>query len=46
MKLWGISVGFDVTDQRLIRFSAFITYWRENGCRIIQYIIYWYSYTL
>jgi hypothetical protein len=32
MKLLGnISVGFDVTDQLLIRFSAFIRYWRKNG---------------
>jgi hypothetical protein len=25
-----ISVGFDITDQLLIRFSAFIRYWREK----------------
>jgi hypothetical protein len=31
MKLLGIiSVGLDVTDQLLIRFSAFIRYWREE----------------
>jgi hypothetical protein len=31
MKLLGIaSVGFDITDQLLIRFSAFIRYWRKN----------------
>jgi hypothetical protein len=31
MKLLGIiSVGFDVTDQLLIRSFAFIRYWREN----------------
>jgi hypothetical protein len=24
-------VGFDVTDQLLIRFSAFVRYWRKNG---------------
>jgi hypothetical protein len=31
MKFLGIiSVGFDVTDQLLIRFSAFIRYWRKN----------------
>jgi hypothetical protein len=31
MKLLGtISVDFDVTDQLLIRFSAFIRYWRDN----------------
>jgi hypothetical protein len=23
-------VGFDVTDQLLIRFSAFVRYWRKN----------------
>jgi hypothetical protein len=28
MKLLGIfSVGFDVTNQRLVRFSAFMRYW-------------------
>jgi hypothetical protein len=26
-----ISVGFDITDQLLIRFSAFVRYWRKNG---------------
>jgi hypothetical protein len=31
MKLLGtISVDFDVTDQLLIRFSAFIRYWRKR----------------
>jgi hypothetical protein len=31
MKLLGIiSIDFDVTDQLLIRFSAFLRYWREN----------------
>jgi hypothetical protein len=31
MKLLGIiSVGFDVTDQLLIRFSAFVRYWRKK----------------
>jgi hypothetical protein len=30
------SVGFDVTDQLLIRFSAFVR--RENGSTTIQYI--------
>jgi hypothetical protein len=24
-------VGFEVTDQLLIRFSAFVRYWRKNG---------------
>jgi hypothetical protein len=27
--LWIINVGFDVTDQLLIRFSAFIRYWTK-----------------
>jgi hypothetical protein len=35
-----ISVGFDVTDQLLIRFSAFIRYWRQNGSTMRQYIGY------
>jgi hypothetical protein len=31
MKLLGIiRVGFDVTDQLLIRFSAFVRYWRKK----------------
>jgi hypothetical protein len=31
MKLLGIiSVGFDVTDQLLIIFSAFVRYWRKR----------------
>jgi hypothetical protein len=30
MKLLEISVGFDVTDQLLIRFSAFVRYWRKK----------------
>jgi hypothetical protein len=30
-------VGFDVTYQLLIRFSAFVRYWRENGSTVIQY---------
>jgi hypothetical protein len=31
MKLFGIiSVGFDVTDQLLIGFFAFVRYWREK----------------
>jgi hypothetical protein len=31
MKLLGIiSVGFNITDQLLIRFSAFVRYWRKN----------------
>jgi hypothetical protein len=32
MKLLGtIRVDFDVTDQLLIRFSAFIRYWKKVG---------------
>jgi hypothetical protein len=35
MKLLGIiSVGFDITDQLLIRFSAFIRYWRKMGAHL------------
>jgi hypothetical protein len=31
MNLLGMtSVGFDVTDQLLIRFSAFVRYWRKK----------------
>jgi hypothetical protein len=40
MKLLGnISVGFDVTDQLLIRFSAFIRYWRKNENTMNQLFI-------
>jgi hypothetical protein len=40
-KLLGmISVGFDVTDQLLIRFSALVRYWRKNGSTMRQYISY------
>jgi hypothetical protein len=35
-----IGVGFDVTDQLLIRFSAFVRYWRKNGSTMRQYISY------
>jgi hypothetical protein len=35
-----IRVGFDVTDQLLIRFSAFVRYWRKNGSAMRQYISY------
>jgi hypothetical protein len=32
MKLLGtISVDFDVTDQLLIRFFAFVRYWKKSG---------------
>jgi hypothetical protein len=35
-----ISAGLDVTDQLLIRFSAFVRYWRKNGNTMRQYISY------
>jgi hypothetical protein len=34
---WGSSVWIDVTDQLLIRFSAFVTYWRKHGSTMRQY---------
>jgi hypothetical protein len=38
-KLLGIiSLGFDVADRLLIRFSAFVRYWRKNGSTMIQYV--------
>jgi hypothetical protein len=45
MKLLGIiSVGFDVTDQLLIRFSAFIRYWRKLGVQLfLDYKMAYYS---
>jgi hypothetical protein len=33
-------VGFDMRVQLLIRFSAFIRYWRKNGSTMRQYISY------
>jgi hypothetical protein len=33
-----INVGSDVLDQLLIRFSAFVRYWRKNGSTMRQYI--------
>jgi hypothetical protein len=33
-------VGFDVTDQVLIRFSAFIRYWRKNGSTMTVYQLF------
>jgi hypothetical protein len=33
-------VGFDVTDQLLIRFSALARYWRKNGSTMSQCISY------
>jgi hypothetical protein len=39
MKLLGIiSMDFDVTDQLLIRFPAFVRYWRRNWSTMRQYI--------
>jgi hypothetical protein len=35
-----ISVCFDVTDQLLNRFSAFVRYWRKNGSTMRQSISY------
>jgi hypothetical protein len=32
--------GFDITDQLLIRISAFVRYWRKNGSTMRQYIGY------
>jgi hypothetical protein len=41
MKLLGIiSVGFDITDQLQIRFSAFVRYWSKNWRTMRQYISY------
>jgi hypothetical protein len=41
MELLGIiSVGFDITDQLIIRFSAFVRYYLENGNTMRQYISY------
>jgi hypothetical protein len=31
-------VVFDITDQLLIRFSAFISYWRKNWSTMRQYM--------
>jgi hypothetical protein len=31
-----ISEGFDVTDQLLIRFSAFARYWKRSASRVRQ----------
>jgi hypothetical protein len=33
-------VGFDVTDQLLIRWFAFNRHWRKNGSTMRQYISY------
>jgi hypothetical protein len=38
-----ISVNFGVTDILLIRFSAFVSYWREgDGSTMRQYLSYTY----
>jgi hypothetical protein len=35
MKILGIiNAVSDVTDQLLIRFSAFVTYWRKDGSKL------------
>jgi hypothetical protein len=33
-----INVGFDIPNQLLVRFSAFVTYWERNWSTMIQYI--------
>jgi hypothetical protein len=33
-------VEYVITDQLLIRFSAFVRYWRKNGSTMRQYISY------
>jgi multidrug transporter EmrE-like cation transporter len=35
-----ISVGFDIIDQLMMKFSAFARYWRKNGSTMRQYISY------
>jgi len=35
-----ISVGFDLTDELLIRHSTFVRYWRKNWSIMGQYINY------
>jgi hypothetical protein len=41
MKSLGIiSLGFEATDQLLIRSFAFVKYWRRNGSTMRQYISY------
>jgi ABC-type uncharacterized transport system involved in gliding motility auxiliary subunit len=41
MKLLKFSnVDFDITDQLLIRLSAFVRYWRKNGSTMRLYISY------
>jgi hypothetical protein len=36
-------MGFDLTDQLLIRSFAFVRYWRRNGSTMRQYISYSYT---
>jgi hypothetical protein len=33
-------VGFNITDQLLIRFSAFVRYWRKNGRTVRREVLY------
>jgi hypothetical protein len=33
-------MGFNITDQLLIRSFAFVRYWRQNGSTMRQYISY------
>jgi hypothetical protein len=41
MKLLGIvTVDFDVIDELLINYSAFVRYWRRSGGMMGQYISY------
>jgi hypothetical protein len=45
MKLLGIvSVGFDVRDQLLIGYFAFMIYWRKNKSTLRQYISFRKAY--
>jgi hypothetical protein len=47
MKLLGvISAGFDVRDQLLMRFFAFVQFWRKNGSTMRQYISFKKAYDL
>ena len=34
--LWIICVDFDVTDQLLVTYSAFVKYLRRNGSTVVQ----------
>jgi hypothetical protein len=35
-----IKVDFEVTDELLIKFAAFVRYWRRNGSTMRKYISY------